>query len=101
MVAFILENEWKFLIYVTMENVMSEHKKADWGDELESGKKGTETGQPDSSRQKKTEQEGDCKSQSLRSQVREEHAMNNDVEPLHSEGDEPDLVKYLKERKGE
>ena len=43
MVAFILENEWKFLIYVTMENVMSEHKKADWGDELESGKKGTET----------------------------------------------------------
>lgn len=41
----------------------------------------------------------ECRSQSLRSQVKEEHVMNNDVEALHSQGDEPDLVKYLKERK--
>ena len=46
-------------------------------------------------------QEEECRSQSLGSQVREEHAMNNDVEALHSQGDEPDLVKYLKERKEE
>ncbi|MCM1030161.1 MAG: hypothetical protein NC410_01780 [Oscillibacter sp.] len=43
----------------------------------------------------------ECRSQSLRSQVRDEHVMNNDVEALHSQGDEPDLVKYLKEKKGE
>lgn len=48
-----------------------------------------------------SEQEEECKSQSLRSQVREEHAMENDVEVLHSQGDEPDLAKYLKERKEE
>ncbi len=45
--------------------------------------------------------EEECRSQSLGAQVREEHAMNNDVEALHSQGDEPDLVKYLKERKEE
>ncbi len=48
-----------------------------------------------------TVQGKECRSQSLRSQVREEHAMNNDVEALHSQGDEPDLVKYLREREGE
>lgn len=41
----------------------------------------------------------DCRSQSLWSEVKEEHTMENDVEPLHSEGDEPDLEKYLKEMK--
>lgn len=45
--------------------------------------------------------EEDCRSRSLRNQVRDEHAMDNDVEPLHSEGDEPDLAKYLRNRKGE
>lgn len=45
--------------------------------------------------------EEEYRSQSLGAQVREEHAMNNDVEALHSQGDEPDLVKYLKERKEE
>lgn len=46
-------------------------------------------------------QDEEYRSQSLGSQVREEHAMNNDVEALHSQGDEPDLVKYLKGRKEE
>lgn len=55
----------------------------------------------DLSGQEPSVQEKEYRSQSLRSQVREEHAMNNDVEALHSQGDEPDLVKYLREREGE
>lgn len=38
-----------------------------------------------------------CKSQSLHAELKEEEAMGNDVEPLHSEGDEPDLEKFLEE----
>lgn len=79
-----------------MENVMSEHKKADWRDEWEREEKVTDDGKAGFSGQ-----EEDCRSQSLRSQVREEHSMNNDVEALHSEGDEPDLVQYLKGKRGE
>lgn len=37
------------------------------------------------------------KSQSLESEVKKEHAMDDDVELLHSEGDEPDLQEFLRE----
>ena len=38
------------------------------------------------------------RSQSLRREVTENHAMGNDVELLHSQGDEPDLKKYLRDK---
>ncbi|MDE5638933.1 MAG: hypothetical protein K2I47_03955 [Odoribacter sp.] len=65
-----------------MENIMNERNERN------------ESGQEISSQE-------ECRSQSLGAQLRQEHAMNNDVELLHSEGDEPDLLKYLKERKSE
>ncbi len=37
------------------------------------------------------------KSQSMASEVREAHAMYDDVESLHSEGDEPDLQEFMRE----
>lgn len=38
------------------------------------------------------------RSPSMRAQLEEEEAMGNDVEKLHSEGDEPDLCQYSQEK---
>lgn len=38
------------------------------------------------------------RSPSMRAQLEEEEAMGNDVEKLHSEGDEPDLCQYIQEK---
>lgn len=82
-----------------MENKMNEQTKSDYGTEQERTMNENSGGSQALSGRTQTPQEEDCRSQSLRSEVREEHAMDNDVEPLHSEGDEPDLEKYLKEIK--
>lgn len=44
-----------------------------------------------------TKGDGNCRSQSLSSEEKEENRMENDVEPLHSEGDEPDLQEFLRD----